>query len=109
MPGQTQGQVDPQRNAQRDAAEQPTVQFISFVLDDVQKNWATILQAQGVPYRHAKLVLYRDLTASGCAGRNQPPAPSTAPKTKKSISISAFTMNLSNASALRDSLLNPMC
>jgi predicted metalloprotease len=83
MPGQTQGQVDPQRNAQRDAAEQPTVQFISFVLDDVQKNWATILQAQGVPYRHAKLVLYRDSTRSGCGRAESATGPFYCPEDEK--------------------------
>src|SRR3977135_3324501 len=50
MPNQTQGQVDPGRDTQRDAAEQTTVQFVSFVLDDVQKTWAGILQQRGVPY-----------------------------------------------------------
>src|SRR5215469_5218733 len=60
--GQTVSQPDPQR----DAREEPTVQFVSFVLDDVQKTWAGILQPQGIPYQHAKLVLFRDLTSSGC-------------------------------------------
>jgi len=87
MPGQTQGQtqrqVDPQRNAQRDAAEQPTVQFISFVLDDVQKNWASILQEQGVPYRHAKLVLYRDLISSGCGRAESATGPFYCPEDEK--------------------------
>jgi predicted metalloprotease len=40
--------------------------LIPFVLDDVQKTWTGILQAKGVPYQHAKLVLFRDLTSSGC-------------------------------------------
>ncbi|MFZ3332920.1 MAG: neutral zinc metallopeptidase, partial [Candidatus Acidiferrales bacterium] len=39
----------------RDAAEQPEVQFVSFVLDDVQHTWTQILPQ----YRHAKLVLFR--------------------------------------------------
>jgi len=55
-----------QVDTQRDAKEEPTVQFVSFVLDDVQKTWTGILQAKGVPYQHAKLVLFRDLTSSGC-------------------------------------------
>jgi len=55
-----------QVDTQRDAKEEPTVQFVSFVLDDVQKTWTGILQANGVPYQHAKLVLFRDLTSSGC-------------------------------------------
>jgi predicted metalloprotease len=42
------------------------VQFVSFVLDDTQKTWAQILSAQGVRYRHAKLVLFRDRIDSAC-------------------------------------------
>jgi predicted metalloprotease len=50
-----------------DAREQPEVQFVSFVLDDVQKNWDQVLPAQTqVPYRHAKLVLYREAYPSAC-------------------------------------------
>src|SRR3981189_3196279 len=42
----------------RTEAEKPLVQFVSFVLDDTQKNWEEILPQQaGKPYRHAKLVL----------------------------------------------------
>jgi len=55
-----------QVDTQHDAKEEPTVQFVSFVLDDVQKTWSGILQTKGVPYQHAKLVLFRDLTSSGC-------------------------------------------
>ena len=50
----------------RDQREQPLVQFVSFVLDDTQKTWAQILSQQGVPYRHAKLVLFRDSIDSAC-------------------------------------------
>jgi predicted metalloprotease len=63
------GQVAPTRTgeASRGAvttpAEEKTVQFVSFVLDDAQKNWDRMLPEQsGVPYRHAKLVLFRDAT-----------------------------------------------
>jgi predicted metalloprotease len=50
--------ADPARNA----AEQPEVQFVSFVLDDVQHTWTQILPQ----YRHAKLVLFRDDVNSAC-------------------------------------------
>jgi predicted metalloprotease len=41
--------------------------FVSFVLDDVQKNWDRVLPAQeGVPYRHAKLDLFRRSRPSAC-------------------------------------------
>jgi uncharacterized protein len=47
-------------------SEDREVQFISFVLDDAQKTWERVLPQVGVPYRHAKLVLFHDYTVSGC-------------------------------------------
>ena len=49
-----------QSDPARDQSEQPVVQFVTFVLNDAQNTWSQILPAQGVPYRHAKLVLFRD-------------------------------------------------
>jgi len=49
-----------------DQKEQPLVQFVSFVLDDTQKTWTQTLSQQGIPYRHAKLVLFRDSIDSAC-------------------------------------------
>lgn len=64
-PGTAVSQPDPAR----DAAEKPLVQFVSFVLDDTQKTWTQILPQQtNTPYRHAKLVLFRDSTRSRCGG-----------------------------------------
>jgi predicted metalloprotease len=63
---QTGPERAPVRDDARDQAEQPLVQFVSFVLDDAQKTWAQILGAQGVTYRHAKLVLFRDRIESAC-------------------------------------------
>jgi len=50
----------------RDQREEPLVQFVSFVLDDTQKTWTQVLSQEGVPYRHAKLVLFRDSIDSAC-------------------------------------------
>ena len=47
-------------------AEERLVQFVSFVLDDVQNTWRSILADRHVPYQDAKLVLFRDMTQSGC-------------------------------------------
>jgi uncharacterized protein len=77
--GQTVSQPDPQR----DAREEPTVQFVSFVLDDAQKTWTGILQQQGVPYEHAKLVLFRDLTSSGCGTAQAATGPFYCPADEK--------------------------
>jgi len=44
------------------ADEQRSAQLVSFVLDDAQKTWTSILPG----YRHARLVLFRNATYSGC-------------------------------------------
>jgi len=48
------------------AAEEPQVQFVSFVLDDAQKTWSTIMAQNNATYREAKLVLFRNSTQSAC-------------------------------------------
>jgi uncharacterized protein len=50
--------------------EERTVQFVSFVLDDVQDNWEKSFADEGLKYERAKLVLFRDMTQSAC-GRGQ--------------------------------------
>jgi predicted metalloprotease len=42
------------------------VQFVSFVLDDVQNTWARELPKAGHPYQRAKMVLFTDRVQSGC-------------------------------------------
>lgn len=48
------------------AREEPTVQFVSFVLDDAQQTWARILPTVGVRYDDARLVLFRGGVQSAC-------------------------------------------
>ena len=73
-----------QPDSARDAAEKPTVQFVSFVLDDTQKTWTEILPEQSNrPYRHAKLVLFRDYTQSGCGGAQSATGPFYCPEDEK--------------------------
>jgi predicted metalloprotease len=68
----------------RDAAEKPLVQFVSFVLDDTQKTWDQLLPQQaGTPYRHAKLVLFRESTQSGCGGAESATGPFYCPADEK--------------------------
>ena len=78
-PGASMSRADPQQ----DAKEQPLVQFVSFVLDDNQKVWASILQQKGVPYEHAKLVLFRDQTQSGCGPADSGTGPFYCPSDEK--------------------------
>jgi uncharacterized protein len=55
------------QNSARDQRERPEVLRVSFILDDVQKNWDRVLPAQTkVPYHHAKLVLFRSSFPSAC-------------------------------------------
>jgi len=68
----------------RTEAEKPLVQFVSFVLDDTQKNWEEILPQQaGKPYRHAKLVLFRNYTQSGCGSAESATGPFYCPRDEK--------------------------
>jgi predicted metalloprotease len=79
--GASSGIHEPDRA--RDAQEEPTVMFVSFVLDDAQQTWAGILQQQGIPYRHAKLVLFRDATTSGCGSARSATGPFYCPADEK--------------------------
>jgi uncharacterized protein len=73
-----------QPNHARDQQEQPLVQFVSFVLDDTQTTWEQILPEQaGKPYRHAKLVLFRNYTQSGCGGAESATGPFYCPQDEK--------------------------
>jgi len=82
--GSPNAPVARQPNPARDQQEQPLVQFVSFVLDDTQKTWEQILPRQaGRPYRHAKLVLFRNYTQSGCGGAESATGPFYCPQDEK--------------------------
>ncbi len=79
-----EGQPRTGANTAKDAAEKPLVQFVSFVLDDAQKSWTQVLPEQtGVAYRHAKLVLFRDQTQSGCGGAQAATGPFYCPQDER--------------------------
>ena len=61
-PQQAPGPFGPAPGAQGSPAEEQLVDFVSFVLDDVQATWAKLLPG----YRDAKLVLFRGTVQSGC-------------------------------------------
>src|SRR5215469_8222250 len=66
------------------AEEDRSAQLVSFVLDDVQKTWTELLPAQtGRDYRHAKLVLFRDYTQSGCGVAQSQTGPFYCPADQK--------------------------
>jgi uncharacterized protein len=80
-PGPT---VNSQPNPARDAAEKPLVQFVSFVLDDTQNAWTQVLPTQtGKQYHHAKLVLFRNYTRSGCGSAESATGPFYCPGDEK--------------------------
>jgi len=75
----TVSQPDPVRDQQ----EKPLVDFVTFVLNDTQNTWSQVLPAQGTPYRHAKLVLYRDYYPSACGAAQSATGPFYCPEDEK--------------------------
>ncbi len=66
-----------------DAREEPSVQFVSFVLDDAQQTWTQLLQTQGREYERAKLVLFRGSVDSGCGYAQSAMGPFYCPADRK--------------------------
>jgi uncharacterized protein len=77
------GSVARQADPTRDAGEEREVQFVSFVLDDAQKTWTQALAARNLPYRHAKLVLFRDSIDSACGLAQAASGPFYCPEDEK--------------------------
>jgi hypothetical protein len=46
--------------------EEELVDFMSFVLDDLQSTWREVLPRAGAEYQDARMVLFRDAIRSGC-------------------------------------------
>lgn len=83
------GTQDQSRSAQASAPVQSTpaqdkqVQFVSFVIDDVQSSWSRALPNAGVQYQHAKLVLFRNGIRSGCGFAESTAGPFYCPADRK--------------------------
>lgn len=72
------------RPAASSPAEDRSAQLVSYVLDDVQHEWETLLPEQAhKSYRHAKLVLFRDYTRSGCGTAQSQTGPFYCPEDEK--------------------------
>lgn len=81
---QTQTVQTHRPNNAEDRREQPQVQFVSFVLDDVQNTWSRILPEQAnVPYEHSKLVLFRNAYPSACGMAREAIGPFYCPEDQK--------------------------
>ena len=64
--------------------EDRSAHLVSYVLDDVQNEWERLLPQQtGQQYRRAKLVLFRDLTQSGCGMAQSQTGPFYCPADEK--------------------------
>ena len=48
--------------------EEDLVDFVSFVLDDIQVTWRELFAQSGDEYRDAELVLFRESVQTGCGG-----------------------------------------
>jgi predicted metalloprotease len=64
VPQTSPGQVDQPITSSPE--EERRVQFVSFVLDDVQQTWARLLPRVGEQYQDAKLALFRDGVSTAC-------------------------------------------
>jgi predicted metalloprotease len=72
------------RPLQETPEEHKEVDFVTFVLNDTQSTWQTILSQQGdASYRHAKLVLFRDATQSSCGYAQAASGPFYCPEDEK--------------------------
>ena len=65
---------------ERARTEDQSVQFVSFVLDDIQATWNKVLASR---YRDAKLVLFRDAVRSGCGAAGAETGPFYCPPDQK--------------------------
>ena len=85
QPQQYQGQQQQSGGpVQQSAGEQRDAQLVSYVLDDVQKMWTSVLPEQtGKNYRHAKLVLFRGQTQSGCGTAQEATGPFYCPQDER--------------------------
>jgi predicted metalloprotease len=81
---QQQAPVSSTGPVQESPAEHKSVEFVSFVLDDVQSTWDKLLPEQArTPYHHAKLILFRDATQSACGYAQAASGPFYCPEDEK--------------------------
>ncbi len=76
-------QVSPSNPQAHPAGEDRDAHLISAVLDDVQQQWTEIFTREGKQYRHAKLVLFRGATYSGCGTARATTGPFYCPTDEK--------------------------
>ena len=78
------GSGSPAAQAPRDAAaEEQAKKLAVFAFNDSQRVWAQETPQQQVPYRPAKMVLFRDATRSGCGQADSQVGPFYCPSDEK--------------------------
>ena len=87
------GGQQPDEPFQTTPEEEKLVDFVSWVLDDVQKTFAAEFQRVGRPYQRAKLVLFRDQVTSACGAAGAQMGPFYCPGDQKAyIDLSFYAM-----------------
>lgn len=76
--------------ALNDPAEERQVEFVSFVLDDTERVWSSVLAQNGGRYAAPKLVLFRDAVQSACGFAESATGPFYCPGDQKAYVDLAF-------------------
>ena len=74
--------------------EEKLVEFVSFVLDDVQKTWTNEFQRRSETYPHAKLVLFTGEVNSACGAAEAATGPFYCPSDHKAYIDLSFYREL---------------
>jgi uncharacterized protein len=92
----SEGTRPPASQADRSAtaADEPMVQFVSFVLDDAQDTWRRIFASNGRTYQDTKLVLFRDAIDSTCGFAQAASGPFYCPSDQKAYIDLSFYREL---------------
>ncbi len=84
------GRVTEQKGAVGNAGQEEMVEFVGFVLDDVQDTWSQLLTREG-GYEKAGLVLFRGAVTSGCGMGESQMGPFYCPLDRKAyVDLSFF-------------------
>jgi predicted metalloprotease len=70
--------IPPSQDPERDLRD-----FSVYVFQDTQRFWEKTFQADGKPYEHAKLVLYRDGVSTGCGSASSAVGPFYCPADRR--------------------------
>ncbi|MBT3069577.1 zinc metallopeptidase [Rhodomicrobium sp. Az07] len=94
MPGGIQiPREAPRAPSQSAGADDEAKRFVSVVLGDTEDTWSKIFASQGVRYKPAKLVLFRDSVKSGCGFASAQMGPFYCPMNQKVyIDLAFFDM-----------------